>query len=61
MRDDVQEEVAKLWEEATTETLPSIGDLEGYRDEFFNLFGFNYPEIDYNQDTDEMVDIPGLQ
>ena len=61
MRSDIQEKVAKLWEEASTETLPSIGDLEGYKTEFFNLFGFNYAEIDYNIDVDEMVDIPGLQ
>ena len=29
MRDDVQEQVAKLWLEATTESLPLIGDLAG--------------------------------
>ncbi len=61
MRDDIQEKVAKLWEQATTESLPNIGDLEGYRDEFFNLFGFNFDEIDYGKETDEMVTIPGLQ
>jgi len=61
MRDDVQEEVAKLWEAATTESLPNIGDLKGYSDEFFNLFGFNFDHIDYDKDTDEMVQIPGLQ
>ncbi|MCL4137183.1 UNVERIFIED_CONTAM: hypothetical protein GTU68_031509 [Idotea baltica] len=61
MRDDVQEKVAKLWEEATTESLPNIGDLEGYTNEFFNLFGFNFDGIDYNKDTNEIVEIPGLQ
>ena len=61
MRDDVQEEVAALWEQATTETLPDIGDLEGYKTEFFNLFGFNYDEVDYDLDTNELVNIPGLQ
>ncbi|MDY7394252.1 enoyl-ACP reductase FabV [Aureibaculum sp. 2210JD6-5] len=61
MRDDIQEKVAKLWNESTTESLPKIGDLEGYRDEFFNLFGFNFEGIDYDKDTDEMVMIPGLQ
>jgi len=61
MRTDVQEEVAKLWEAATTETLPKIGDLEGYKDEFFNLFGFNFDGVDYDKETDEMVMIPGLQ
>lgn len=61
MRSDVQDEVAKLWEKASTETLPQIGDLEGYKNDFFNLFGFNFNEIDYDQEADEMVDIPGLQ
>lgn len=61
MRPDIQEKVSELWEQASTETLPSIGDLEGYKTEFFNLFGFNYDEVDYNIETNEMVDIPGLQ
>lgn len=60
MREDVQAEVAELWNQATTENLLEIGDLEGYRDEFFNLFGFNFDAIDYDQDANEMVDIPGL-
>ncbi len=60
MRADVQSEVAKLWEQATTENLTAIGDLAGYKTEFFNLFGFNFDEIDYDQDANEMVDIPGL-
>ena len=55
MREDVQEQVAKLWQQATTENLSKIGDLKGYADDFHNLFGFGFPEIDYNADTDEMV------
>lgn len=55
MREDVQEQVAKLWQQATTENLSEIGDLKGYADDFHNLFGFGFPEIDYNTDTDEMV------
>ncbi len=61
MRSDVQEEVARLWEQASTETLPAIGDLEGYKTEFFNLFGFNYDRIDYSADVKEVVEIEGLQ
>lgn len=61
MRHDIQEKVAALWKEATTETLPTIGDLEGYKTEFFNLFGFHCKGVDYDLDTTEMVDIPGLQ
>ena len=58
MRTDVQEEVLKLWEIADTETLPKIGDLEGYSKDFFNLFGFKFDEVDYEEDVDEMVMIP---
>ncbi|WP_179347802.1 enoyl-ACP reductase FabV [Winogradskyella pacifica] len=61
MRDDIQAKVLELWKEATTETLPEIGDLEGYRTDFFNLFGFNVEGVDYDKDVNEMVAIPGLQ
>jgi len=60
LRDDIQAKVAALWKEATTETLPGIGDLEGYRTDFYNLFGFKVDNIDYKEDVDEMVEIPGL-
>ena len=60
MRADVQEKVAKLWLEATTETLPEIGDLEGYRKDFHNLFGFGFEGVDYKVDTNEMVGVPSI-
>ena len=57
MREDVQTEVAKLWEIAATENLSEIGDLDGYSKDFFNLFGFKVAEIDYDADVNEMVQI----
>jgi enoyl-[acyl-carrier protein] reductase/trans-2-enoyl-CoA reductase (NAD+) len=56
----VQAEVARLWDEATTENLPQIGDLEGYRKDFYNLFGFEVPGVDYNADANEMVEIGSI-
>ncbi len=61
MRPDVQEEVSKLWEQVTTENLENISDIKGYRDDFFNLFGFNFEEIDYDKDTNEVVNIPSIE
>ena len=61
MRDDVQEKVAKLWLEATTETLPKIGDLAGYRNDFLNLFGFEVAGVDYKADTNEVVEIESIK
>jgi enoyl-[acyl-carrier protein] reductase/trans-2-enoyl-CoA reductase (NAD+) len=31
---------SKLWQEATTENLADLGDLEGYRSDFHNLFSW---------------------
>lgn len=61
MRDDIQEKVAELWEKATTENLNEIGDLEGYKADFYNLFGFNVDGVQYEIDTDEMVQIPSVK
>ena len=61
MREDVQAQVAELWKVASTESLPKIGDLKGYEKDFFNLFGFMVDGVDYDEDVNEMVEIPGLQ
>jgi len=60
MRDDVQNQVAELWAKATTENLMSIGDLEGYRKDFYNLFGFDFEGVDYKADTNELVTVSSI-
>ena len=60
MRPDVQEKVAKLWIEAVTENLSEIGDLEGYRKDFHNLFGFSVAGVDYKADAKEMVNVSSI-
>jgi enoyl-[acyl-carrier protein] reductase/trans-2-enoyl-CoA reductase (NAD+) len=60
MNTDVQKEVAELWKGATTENLPAIGDLNGYKSDFINLFGFGIDGVDYALESNEMVEIPGL-
>ncbi len=61
MRTDVQERIAKLWGESTTETLVELGDLAGYKQDFLNLFGFGFDGVDYQADTNEMVMIPSIK
>lgn len=60
MREDVQNEITKLWKLADTSTLPEIGDLNGYKSDFLNLFGFGFDGVDYNEDVNENIDINGL-
>ncbi len=61
MAEDVQAEVAKYWDQVTTENLSEISDIEGYRKDFFNLFGFQIEGIDYEKDTNEDVPIPSIE
>ena len=60
MREDVQAKVDELWQLATTESLPEIGDLKGYSDDFHNLFGFKVGGVDYSQDVDPDIKVSGL-
>lgn len=61
MRDDVQKQVADLWLESTTESLPEIGDLAGYKQDFLNLFGFGFSGVDYLADTNELIKVPSIK
>lgn len=60
MEADVQAEVAKYWDQVTTENLSEISDIEGYRRDFFNLFGFEIDGVDYEKDTNENVQVPSI-
>ncbi len=60
MAADVQAEVAKQWNQVTTENLADISDIEGYRKDFFNLFGFEIDGIDYEKDANENVKVPSI-
>ena len=61
MRADVQERIAKLWLESTTETLVELGDLAGYKQDFLNLFGFGFEGVDYQADVNEMFMVPSIK
>lgn len=61
MRPEIQAEVARLWAELTTDNVYALSDLEGYRKEFFQLFGFETDGIDYEADADPEVAIPNQQ
>lgn len=60
MRPDVQEQVVELWEQVNSGNIAEISDLAAFRTEFFNLFGFEFPEVDYAQDVDVAVAIPSI-
>jgi enoyl-[acyl-carrier protein] reductase/trans-2-enoyl-CoA reductase (NAD+) len=55
MRPEVQSAVAQIWPGTTTETLPALTDIAGYRTEFLKLFGFGMAGIDYDAEVEPHV------
>ncbi|PCI16819.1 MAG: enoyl-[acyl-carrier-protein] reductase FabV [Piscirickettsiaceae bacterium] len=55
LRDNVQQECREIWPKVTTENLFELTDYASYKDEFLELFGFNKPSVDYQQDVDTVV------
>jgi enoyl-[acyl-carrier protein] reductase / trans-2-enoyl-CoA reductase (NAD+) len=60
MQKAVQDKIADLWPQLTTENLLQLADIEGYCDEFYRLFGFNIHSINYHADVDPQVKIDSL-
>lgn len=57
LREDVQAKITEAWSAVSTETLPDLGDLEGYRQDFLQLFGFSYDNVDYEADVNPAVSL----
>ena len=52
MREDVQAEVETLWDKVTPENFKEISDYAGAREEFMQLNGFDFDNVDYDADLD---------
>lgn len=60
MKPEVQEAVAKLWKEVTKDNIEQIGDVKGYWDAFYEIFGFGIDGVDYDADVNIQTMIPSL-
>lgn len=61
MQADVQKLIAERWPQITSENLNELTDVDGYRDEFYRLFGFNIAGVDYDADVNPQVMIDSIQ
>jgi enoyl-[acyl-carrier protein] reductase/trans-2-enoyl-CoA reductase (NAD+) len=61
MQPVVQAAVAELWQKVTTENLPQLSDIAGYRTEFLKLFGFGLPGVNYDAETDPNLTLPSAK
>jgi enoyl-[acyl-carrier protein] reductase/trans-2-enoyl-CoA reductase (NAD+) len=60
MRPEIQEQVAALWPQVTSDNIDALTDFRGYKQEFLRLFGFEIDGVDYDADVDPVVPIKGL-
>lgn len=57
----VQHQVSQIWDELSTDNIYELTDLESYKQEFFQLFGFETEGVDYEAETDPDVTITNLR
>ena len=52
MREDVQKEVMDIWAQVNSDNVHELADIEGYWEDFYHMFGFQFDNIDYTQDVE---------
>ena len=52
LREDVQKEVMDIWAQANSDNIRELADVEGYWEDFYHLFGFQFDNVDYTKDVE---------
>lgn len=52
LRKDVQDEIMQRFETVTSENVKDMADIEGYWDDFYQMFGFRIEGVDYEADVE---------
>jgi enoyl-[acyl-carrier protein] reductase/trans-2-enoyl-CoA reductase (NAD+) len=60
MRPQIQDKVAALWPQVTSDNIDELTDFKSYKQEFLRLFGFEIAGVDYEADVEPVVPIKGL-
>ncbi|WP_310539280.1 enoyl-ACP reductase FabV [Phenylobacterium sp.] len=55
LSEPVQAEVKRRWAQISTQTLPDLADLAGFRSDFLKIFGFGLTRVDYAAEQDPQV------
>jgi enoyl-[acyl-carrier protein] reductase / trans-2-enoyl-CoA reductase (NAD+) len=51
----IQQQIEALWPQITSDNVKALSDVDGYCDDFYRLFGFKFPEVDYEKDVEHKV------
>ena len=52
LQENVQDKVSELWTKVTTENIGEFGDIDGYWEDFYHMFGFHFDNVDYSADVE---------
>ena len=52
LRDSVQDKITEVWDKITTDSIKECCDIDGYWEDFYQMFGFHYDNVDYAADVE---------
>ncbi len=61
MGPEVQQAVSEIWEQVGDGNVERLTDLGGYWKDFYQMFGFDIPGVDYDADVEIDVPIPSVE
>lgn len=61
MKPEVQQAVQELWGKVSKDNITEIADIDGYWQDFYEIFGFRILGVDYDADVDIQGAIPSLE
>ena len=61
MKPEVQQAVMDLWNQASQDNIKEIGDVDGYWQDFYEIFGFHIDGVDYEEDVNIQGGIPSIR
>jgi len=53
--DDIQAKIKAAWQKVDNDNFSQLADYESYHQDFLHLFGFDFDEVDYEEDVDPIV------
>ena len=60
MLPEVQQEIERMWGTLDERGVEQLADIDGYWEDFYQMFGFAIPGVDYTADCDPTVEIESL-
>ena len=61
LSEEVQDRIKESWETVNEDNLEELADIDGYWDDFYQMFGFRIDGVDYEEDLDVVVPIPSIE